>query len=192
MTKHESVVLSSSRREFLVACVCASCASLLPGCATFSAFQRDKVKVDEGAARKAARDVVDELRRVAELPTYQKKKPTVCFLGVSGGGNSAEISAATRDILSEGNFRLVEKSATTAAFKESGVRANNVFIPTERKKFIDALGEDVDFLLAGYIERTNPDEDSEGSEAKKGRSVVYKLELVDVESNQKSVFTADL
>ena len=151
MTKHEPVALSSSRRKFVIACICASCASLLPSCAAFSAFRHDKVKVDEGAARKAARDVVDELRRVAELPTYQKKKPTVCFLGVSGGGNSAEISATTRDILSEGNFRLVEKSATTAAFKESGVRANNVFIPTERKKFIDALGEDVDFLLAGYI-----------------------------------------
>ena len=189
MTKHEPVALSSSRRKFVIACICASCASLLPGCAT---FRHDKVKVDEGAARKAARDVVDELRRVAELPTYQKKKPTVCFLGVSGGGNSAEISATTRDILSEGNFRLVEKSATTAAFKESGVRANNVFIPTERKKFIDALGEDVDFLLAGYIENVNPDEDSDGSEARKGRRVVYKLELVDVESNQKSVFTTDL
>ena len=86
----------------------------------------------------------------------------------------------------------MEKSATTAAFKESGVRANNVFIPTERKKFIDALGEDVDFLLAGYIENVNPDEDSDGSEARKGRRVVYKLELVDVESNQKSVFTTDL
>ena len=182
MTKHEPVALSSSRRKFVIACICASCASLLPSCAAFSAFRHDKVKVDEGAARKAARDVVDELRRVAELPTYQKKKPTV----------SAEISATTRDILSEGNFRLVEKSATTAAFKESGVRANNVFIPTERKKFIDALGEDVDFLLAGYIENVNPDEDSDGSEARKGRRVVYKLELVDVESNQKSVFTTDL
>ncbi len=189
MTKHGHVALTSSRREFLGACLCAS---LLPGCAVFNPFQHDNLQVDEGAARKAARDVVDELRRLSELPTYQKKKPTVCFLGVSGGGNSAEISAMTRDILSEGNFRLVEKSATTAAFKESGVRANNVFIPTERKKFINALGENVDYLLAGYIEKANPDDEPEDGEARKGRRTVYRLELLDVDSNQKSVFTADL
>ena len=84
--------------------------------------------------------------------------------------------------------------------KESDVRANNLFIPTERKKFVAALGEPVDYLLAGYVERgivptdganQSDAQNADANEnAKKGK--IFKLELVELETNRKFEFVAPL
>ena len=76
------------------------------------------------------------------------------------------------------------------ALKESGVSANNVFIPSEREKFVDALGESVDYLLAGYVETRELDGEESGGKEKMKR--VYKLELVELETSKKCEFVADL
>ena len=79
--------------------------------------------------------------------------------------------------------------------KESDVRANNLFIPTERKKFVDALGEPVDYLLAGYVERgTVPASGAQNAEASEDapKVKIFKLELVELETNRKFEFVAPL
>lgn len=150
-------------------------------------FRSSNPETDRRAAEKATRGALDELERCASINS--DKKITVCFIGVTGGPNAGSLSESTRERLESGSFRLLEKSDVQAALKESGVRANDVFIPRERRKFVEALGEDVDFLLAGYIERAKDEDDEERS---KGKRMVYKLELVNVETNQKSEFIADL
>ena len=107
---------------------------------------------------------------------------------MTGGPNAANLSSATRELLEEGNFRLLEKNVVQAALKESGVSPNNVFIPKEREKFVSELGEEVDYFMAGYVEKQE-DEDDEGEKSKK---TVYKLDLVNVATNRKSEFVAEI
>ena len=179
---------SEARRRFLTACACLTVLPLTEGCAMFGgAFHASDPVADRRAADKATRGALDELERCASLNS--DKKLTVCFIGVTGGPNAGDLSNATRERLEGGSFRLLEKSDVQDALKESGVRANNIFIPNERRKFVEALGEDVDFLLAGYVERVDTDEDEERSRSKR---TVYRLELVEIETNKKSTFTADL
>ena len=50
------------------------------------------------------------------------------------------------------------------------------------------LGEEVDYFMAGYVEKQE-DEDDEGEKSKK---TVYKLDLVNVATNRKSEFVAEI
>ena len=155
--------------------------------------------VSSPAVEKATSEALQELQRLTVL--NGKQNATLCFLGVSGKGDLGGLSEAARQQIETGSsFRLLEKSAVQTALKESDVRANNLFIPTERKKFVAALGEPVDYLLAGYVERgTVPNADANnpnaqnadsGENAKKVK--VFKLELVELETNRKFEFVAPL
>ncbi len=138
-----------------------------------------------------------DLQRLSTLS--ENKEPTICFLGVSGkapGAPASAFSAATRrQFESRSSFRTLEKSAVESALKESDVRANNLFIPAERKKFVAALGEPVDFLLTGSLEpgKKADSDDSDGeSDSNAATGSIYKLELVDLATNKKYEYVAKL
>ena len=175
----------ATRRRFLATCAVLAGAPLVGGCAVADIFLSSDPDADRIAANKATKDALKALEREASL--HPDKKLVVCFIGVAGGGSAADLSAATRERLEQGNFRLVEKSAVQAALKASGVSPNNVFIPREREKFVSELGEDIDFLMAGYVERI-VEEDEDG---KKTRRTAYQLKLVNVATNRTFEFGGD-
>ncbi|MBR4834757.1 MAG: hypothetical protein IKU86_10580 [Thermoguttaceae bacterium] len=174
-------------------------ATTIAGCFGGSKDGEDVVAVSSPAVEKATSDALQELQRLTVL--NGKENATLCFLGVSGKGDLGGLSEAARQqIETSSSFRLLEKSAVQAALKESDVRANNLFIPTERKKFVDALGEPVDYLLAGYVQDggaptenvDKPNASNAESNAAPKKTKVFKLELVELESNRKFEFVAPL
>ena len=171
----------------------------LVGCFGGKGDSENVAAVSSPAVEKATSEALQELQRLTVL--NGKQNATLCFLGVSGKGDLGGLSEAARQqIETSSSFRLLEKSAVQAALKESNVRANNLFIPAERKKFVAALGEPVDYLLAGYVEKGSVPTDGanvsaaqndEASEnAKKVK--IFKLELVELETNRKFEFVAPL
>ena len=168
------------------------------GCFGGKSDSENVAAVSSPAVEKATADALQELQRLTVL--NGKQNATLCFLGVSGQGALGGLSEATRQqIETSSSFRLLEKSAVQAALKESDVRANNLFIPTERKKFVAALGEPVDYLLAGYVELgTVPTADANNSGTQNAsdedapKVKVFKLELVELETNRKFEFVAPL
>ncbi|MBP3556784.1 MAG: hypothetical protein J6K20_03650 [Thermoguttaceae bacterium] len=171
----------------------------LVGCFGGKGDSENVAAVSSPAVEKATSEALQELQRLTVL--NGKQNATLCFLGVSGKGDLGGLSEAARQqIETSSSFRLLEKSAVQAALKESDVRANNLFIPAERKKFVAALGEPVDYLLAGYVEKGSVPTDGanvsaaqndEASEnAKKVK--IFKLELVELETNRKFEFVAPL
>lgn len=155
--------------------------------------------ISSPAVEKTTSEALQELQRLTVL--NGKQNATLCFLGVSGKGDQSGLSEAARQQIETGSsFRLLEKSAVQAALKESDVRANNLFIPSERKKFVAALGEPVDYLLAGYVEKgVVPTDGANVSAAQNGdasgnakKQTVFKLELVELETNRKFEFIAPL
>lgn len=175
----------TSRRVAILALL-ATPFAFAQGCATFGSFHKSDPAVDERAAQKVAGEALAELDRLSAL--HKERKISVCFLGVTGGSNAASLSSTTRERLESGDFKLFDKSVVQDALKESGVQPNNIFIPNQRKKFTDALGEPVDYIMAGYVEKDLVDPEDEKS-AKKN---VYRLSLVEVETNKKVEFVADL
>ena len=168
--------------------------TLFVGCFSGKNDGENVAAVSSPAVEKATSDALQELQRLTVL--NGKQNATLCFLGVSGKGDLGGLSEAARQqIETSSSFRLLEKSAVQAALKESDVRANNLFIPTERKKFVAALGEPVDYLLAGYVERgtvptagaQNADSDEDAPKVQ-----IFKLELVELETNRKFEFVAPL
>lgn len=192
--QRESISGRVSRRQFIAGCAAMACLPTV-GCAAFGGFFAPSPAATHDAADKATRGVMKELERA--MKANPDKKPTLCFIGVTGGSCAADLSSMTRDILEGGSFKLIKKSDTQDALKESGVRPNNVFIPKERAKFVDALGTDVDYLLAGYVEKASDGDDDSASgddnfQTSHGKRMVYKLELVEVKTNRKSEFIGDL
>ena len=158
------------------------------GCSIFTRPKPIDMTTAQHAVDETTRQVTAELERRVKLDGG--KRPTVCFLGVMGD-SATELSISTRSALdTSDSFRLLEKSVVQNALKESGVRANNIFIPAERKKFVEAVGEPVDYLIAGYVEYADPKEEEDGKSARASR--VYRLELVNAETNVKSEFSAEL
>lgn len=173
--------------------------TLFAGCFSGKNDGENVAAVSSPAVEKATSDALQELQRLTVL--NGKQNATVCFLGVSGKGNLGGLSEAARQqIETSSSFRLLEKSAVQAALKESDVRANNLFIPAERKKFVAALGEPVDYLLAGYVEKGSvPNDGANNSAAQNNdasenakKQTVFKLELVELETNRKFEFVAPL
>ena len=167
----------------------------LVGCFGGKGDSENVAAVSSPAVEKATSEALQELQRLTVL--NGKQNATLCFLGVSGKGDQSGLSEAARQQIETGSsFRLLEKSAVQAALKESDVRANNLFIPAERKKFVAALGEPVDYLLAGYVEKgTVPNADANASDAESDnakKQTVFKLELVELETNRKFEFVAPL
>lgn len=185
----------SKRRGAVVFIFGVLLSSLFVGCFGGKNDGENVAAVSSPAVEKATSEALQELQRLTVL--NGKQNATLCFLGVSGKGDQSGLSEAARQQIETGSsFRLLEKSAVQAALKESDVRANNLFIPAERKKFVAALGEPVDYLLAGYVEKgTVPTDganasDAESENAKK--QTVFKLELVELETNRKFEFVAPL
>ncbi|MDO5309224.1 MAG: hypothetical protein Q4G03_06995 [Planctomycetia bacterium] len=149
------------------------------------------LNVVEHASQETTSKVIREIQQRSTLSG--EGTPTLCFLGVSGDG-AESLSTSTRTALEASSaFRLLDKSVVQAALKDSGVRANNVFIPAERKKLVDALGEPIDYLLAGYVESVSQDSDEDDEKSKgAANKLIYRLELVNIETNVKSEFTAEL
>ncbi len=167
-------------------------AATFAGCFGGSKDEGERVvAVSSPAVEKTTSSALQELQRLTVL--NGKQNATLCFLGVSGKGDLGGLSEAARQqIETSSSFRLLEKNAVQAALKESDVRANNLFIPTERKKFVAALGEPVDYLLAGYVEvGAAPNENAESSENAK-KTKIFKLELVELETNRKFEFVEPL
>ncbi|MBP3529852.1 MAG: hypothetical protein J6K25_01540 [Thermoguttaceae bacterium] len=173
--------------------------TLFAGCFSGKNDGENVAAVSSPAVEKTTSDALQELQRLTVL--NGKQNATVCFLGVSGKGNLGGLSEAARQqIETSSSFRLLEKSAVQAALKESDVRANNLFIPAERKKFVAALGEPVDYLLAGYVEKGSVPSDGANNSAAQNndasenakKQTVFKLELVELETNRKFEFVAPL
>lgn len=163
------------------------------GCFGGKSDSESVAAVSSPAVEKATSEALQELQRLTVL--NGKQNATLCFLGVSGKGDLGGLSEAARQQIEAGSsFRLLEKSAVQAALKESDVRANNLFIPAERKKFVAALGEPVDYLLAGYVERgTVPTAGAQADASEDAPKVkIFKLELVELETNRKFEFVAPL
>lgn len=190
-----AVVSSTAKRRVAVFFFLAAFVSTaFVGCFGGKNDSKTVAAVSSPAVEKATSDALQELQRLTVL--NGKQNATLCFLGVSGKGDLGGLSEAARQqIETSSSFRLLEKSAVQAALKESDVRANNLFIPTERKKFVAALGEPVDYLLAGYVERgtvptagaQNADSDEDAPKVQ-----IFKLELVELETNRKFEFVAPL
>ena len=186
---------STAKRRAAVFCFLVALASTtLVGCFGGKNDSNAVAAVSSPAVEKATSDALQELQRLTVL--NGKQNATLCFLGVSGKGDLGGLSEAARQqIETSSSFRLLEKSAVQAALKESDVRANNLFIPAERKKFVAALGEPVDYLLAGYVERgTVPTADAQNADASEDapKVKIFKLELVELETNRKFEFVAPL
>lgn len=196
-----SVESSSSKRRVVAFCLllAALSSTLSVGCFGGKNDSEAVAAVSSPAVEKATSEALQELQRLTVL--NGKQNATLCFLGVSGKGDQSGLSEAARQQIETGSsFRLLEKSAVQAALKESDVRANNLFIPAERKKFVAALGEPVDYLLAGYVEKGSVPTDganvsaaqnADASESAK-KQTVFKLELVELETNRKFEFVAPL
>lgn len=146
------------------------------------------------AIEQTVSEALADLQRLSTLT--ENKEPTICFLGVSGkapGASASAFSAATRrQFESRSSFRTLEKSVVETALKESEVRANNLFIPAERKKFVAALGEPVDFLLTGSLESGKKADSDDDSVSSASAGAIYKLELVDLSTNKKYEYVAKL
>ena len=172
--------------------------TLFVGCFGGKSDSETAAAISSPAVEKATSEALQELQRLTVL--NGKQNATLCFLGVSGKGDQSGLSEAARQQIETGSsFRLLEKSAVQAALKESDVRANNLFIPAERKKFVAALGEPVDYLLAGYVERGAVPTDANNSAAQNGETSenakkvkLFRLELTELETNRKFEFVAPL
>ncbi len=84
-----------------------------------------------------------------------KKEYTFCFLGIRGtnGRDVEPVSNNVRVCFSQiNNIHLVSSEKVEEAFKTSKIKRNNVFIPGDRRTFITALGEPVDYMVQGKIE----------------------------------------
>lgn len=191
--------LTSKRRVAAFLFLAAFASTALVGCFGGKGDSENVAAVSSPAVEKATSEALQELQRLTVL--NGKSNATLCFLGVSGKGELGGLSEAARQqIETSSSFRLLEKSAVQAALKESDVRANNLFIPAERKKFVAALGEPVDYLLAGYVERgTVPTDGANASAAQNGetsenakKGKIFKLELVELETNRKFEFVAPI
>ncbi len=195
-----SVESSTAKRRVGGVCfLVALFSTLFVGCFGGKNDGENVAAVSSPAVEKATSEALQELQRLTVL--NGKQNATLCFLGVSGKGDLGGLSEAARQqIETSSSFRLLEKSAVQTALKESDVRANNLFIPAERKKFIAALGEPVDYLLAGYVERgTVPPDGANNSAAQNAETSenakkvkIFKLELVELETNRKFEFVAPL
>jgi len=177
---------SQTRRAFITSILGGIGTLCALGCSTFSRLTTKAPVVDAGKIEEATSQAKSELDRLANAS--KKEKPTVCFLGVIGNG-AESFSTATRERLEDGgNFRVLPKSQMQDAIKKSGVKANNLFIPTEQKKFVKELGEPIDYLLAGYLEKVPIDESNED----KGKKDVFRLDLVEIGTSRKASFVVDL
>ncbi len=175
-----------TRRVFLASSLCGMGTLCALSCSTFSRLTSKAPTADARKIDEATSMVKNELERLSNAS--KRETPTICFLGVSGAG-AGSFSTATREQLeNEEKIRVLSQSKMQDAIKQSGVKANNLFIPTEQKKFVKELGEPIDYILAGYIETVPIDESDED----KGKKDVFRLELVEIESSQKSSFVVDL
>ena len=181
MTSRNTVSADRLSRRAFVAAACAGMLAAPAGCALFN---RPK-KIDPSVFEPA-------VNRHSELDQEKNTNPTVCFLGVKG--ESAEsISEATRAELQDGEgYTLLKKEDVKEALSDAGIRANDVYIPAERKKFLRELGRPVDYFLAGYVEDVEERVDPNDEESQLVPKRVYRLELLCLETNKKSEFVADL
>ena len=155
-------------------------------CSTFSRLTSKAPTADAQKISEATSMVNNELERLSNAS--KGATPTICFLGVSGAGAGSFSTAMREQLENEEKYRVLPQSKMQDAIKQSGVKANNLFIPTEQKKFVKELGEPIDYILAGYIETVPIDESDED----KGKKDVFRLELVKIENSQKSSFIVDL
>ena len=179
-----------SRRAFCGAAFVALCAA--QGCAIFHRPKPIEPAVFKPAVSKNVGRAIKEATRLSLLEEEKDEKPTICFIGVLGESADA-ISTATRDELELSNeIKTIDKNAMKVALKESGIKASEVYIPNKRKLFVESLGESFDYLLAGYVERVEERVDPDDEESATHARTVYRLELVNLETNKKSEFVADL
>jgi len=182
-----SARISQSRRAFLTSCLGVLGTTLCaPGCSTFSRLTTKAPTPDSRKIDEATSQVKSELERFASVS--KKEKPTVCFLGVSGLGAEDFSTVAREQLEDDEKIHILSKSKMQDALKSSGIKANNLFIPVERKKFVQELGEPVDYIVAGYVEKVPIDESDED----KGKKDVFRLDIVEVESSKKSSVVVDL
>ena len=190
-----------TRRALLAAALFGPVASTF-GCAMFNKPKKLDPSLCSRAVSKTTAEAVKEIARVSELDeTVQNesngdkkssKKPVVCFIGVLGNGAEDVSKAARAELEDAKGIRLIEKSAMTAALKESGIKGSEVYIPAQREKFVDALGEPFDYLLAGFVEDVEEHVDPDDEDSKTIPKTIFRLELVQLETNRKAEFTADL
>ena len=192
MTSRNTVSADRLSRRAFVAAACAGMLAAPAGCALFNRPKKIDPSVFEPAVNRVTKVAIKELNRHSELDQEKKTDPTVCFLGVKG--ESAEsISEATRAELQDGEgYTLLKKEDVKVALSDAGIRANDVYIPAERKKFLRELGRPVDYFLAGYVEDVEERVDPNDEESQLVPKRVYRLELLCLETNKKSEFVADL
>jgi|BioPla2DNA2_1021312.scaffolds.fasta_scaffold20007_4 hypothetical protein len=177
-----------SRRSFICACLVGLTAA--QGCALFRRSKSIDASIYKPAVAKTTSQATEQLSQLSVV--NGGKKPTVCFVGVIGD-SASEISLATRAELEKSDkFKLVDKTAMQNALKVADLKATEIFIPTKRAKFTDALGEPFDYILAGYVENIEEPVDPNDEDSKKIAKTIYRLSLFNLDTNRTSDFIADL
>lgn len=199
-----------SRRAFLgAACLCLCAAPT--GCAMLHRPKPIDAAVYTTAVSKTTSQALKEIKRQGsieavldkdkekdkdgangETKSESKEKPVVCFIGVLGNSAEEISNAARAELDDSAEIKLIGKAKFQAALKECGIRASEVYIPAQRKLFVEQLGESFDYLMAGYVETIEEPIDPNDENSKTYDKTIFRLELVNMETNRKSEFTADL
>lgn len=180
-----------SRREFVGAAV-VGLTALTSGCAMFNKPKTLDPSEYMEPVKKTVAQVLDQLKRAPNFDKENKKKPVVCFIGVIGPSSEDVSKAARAQLQKSEDIKVIEKAKMTAALKSADIRASEVFIPVKRKKFAAELGESFDYLLSGYVEDVEEHVDPNDDNSKTYTKTVFRLSLVDLDTNRTYDFTNDL
>ena len=144
--------------------------TLIAGCSAFSSNKSSQVpETPETAAgigsdaglAEVTHSVIVKMRNNDLLSPGQPTDRRICFLGVNdvNGREVPELSREVRKQFSEDtSYRFIDDATLERALEKSGVKRNDMFIPSKRQQWVAALGEDFDYIISAHIVRTgDPD-----------------------------------
>lgn len=144
--------------------------------------------------------IQESVDNLLQKPSAQKSgadRLKIAFLDVENKGMEELVD--WRDTLRQrideavnrsGRYRNISDRFVQAALKESGLKADELYLPEKRRKFIkilEANGNPVDFLMYASL---NTGTTTSGRETQ--RDYLLTLELVDVESGESEKVNADV
>ncbi len=144
--------------------------------------------------------IQESVDNLLQKPSAQKSgtdRLKIAFLDVENKGMEELVD--WRDTLRQridesvnrsGRYRNISDRFVQAALRESGLKADELYLPEKRRKFIKVLeanGNPVDFLMYASL---NTGTTSSGRETQ--RDYLLTLELVDVESGESEKVNADV
>ena len=139
---------------------------LIAGCSAFSSKKTSQITEFSDTAAggnpdagltEVTRSVIVKMRNNDLLTPGQPVNRRICFLGVNGadGQELPELSREVRKQFRESTtYSFIDDASLKRALEKSGVKRNDMFIPDKRQLWIDALGEDFDYIISAHIVRT--------------------------------------